>query len=143
MFTLTVKIADAGARIKDDKPSIAGHMWLSVYGNGQTSSMGFGPVKHGDPSGPREKTDKDNDKYLDIYYSGKIYITENQYYTLKDFWDHPKKYGFDPDEYNGLSNSCIDYTWKALYAIGLNPTDFEGNIYPSHNADNVDKSAIM
>ena len=113
---------------------------LSVYGNGQTSSMGFGPVKHGDPSGPGEKTDKDNDKYLDIYYSGKIYITENQYYTLKDFWDHPKKYGFDPDEYNGLSNSCIDYTWKALHAIGLNPTNFEGNIYPSHNADNVDKS---
>lgn len=55
MFTLTVKIAAAGAKIKDDKPSIAGHMWLSVYGNGQTSSMGFGPVKHGDPSGPGGK----------------------------------------------------------------------------------------
>lgn len=59
---------------------------------------------------------------------------------MKDFWDHPEKYGFDPDEYNGLSNNCIDYTWKALHAIGLNPTNFEGNLLPSHNADNVDKS---
>ena len=140
MFTLTVKIAAAGAKIKDESPSVAGHMWLSVYGNGKTSSMGFGPVKQGDPFGPGEQKYQDDSKYLDIYYSGKIYITEDQYHILKDFSKDPKKYGFDIDKYNGVANSCIDFTWKALHTIGLNSTDFEGNLLPSDNADNVDKS---
>ena len=63
MFTLTVKIAAAGARVKDGGSSTAGHMWFSIYGNGQTSSMGFGPVKHGDPVGPGEPKDQDDNTF--------------------------------------------------------------------------------
>ena len=140
MFTLTVKIAAAGAKMKDESPSYFGHMWLSVHGNGETLSTGFGPVNHGDPNGPGKIFYNDNERYLDIYYSGKISITEDQYYILEDFSKNPKKYGFDIDKYNGLSNNCIHYTWKALHAIGLNPIDFKGDLWPAKNADNVDKS---
>jgi len=40
-------------------------------------------------------------------------------------------------KYNGLTNSCIDYVWKALSAGGLNPEGFQGQLWPTWNASYV------
>nr|WP_230949892.1 hypothetical protein [Xylella fastidiosa] len=56
---------------------------------------------------------------------------------MKDFGEHPEDGGFNIKEYNGLTNSCIDFTWKALEIAGLNPNGFEGHLWPTFNIHDV------
>lgn len=136
-YTLTVKIAQAGAKLSDNKTSTAGHMWYSLSNSISSVSFGFGPIKSGAPSGQGGLIGDDDAHYLETYYTGQISITKEQYDILHDFGKKPEKYGFDKDKYNGIINSCIDFTYKALSVAGLNPTDFEGNLLPHDNSDNI------
>ncbi|WP_429326016.1 calcium-binding protein [Paraburkholderia sp. GAS348] len=56
---------------------------------------------------------------------------------MERFGDEPGDYGFDMN-YNGLTNSCIDFTWAALKEGGLNPSGFEGGLLPTLNIINVE-----
>ncbi|MCB5268238.1 MAG: hypothetical protein LHW46_09050 [Candidatus Cloacimonetes bacterium] len=145
MYTLTVKIAKGGTTYINDEgishPSAFGHMWYSLAGDGvQTESFGFAPKEENiyPPMGPGYVTQYDNQGYQWTYYTGQIVIDSNQYQKLLDFGINPVDVGGFNLYYRGLENSCIDFTWKALYLAGFNPSNFEGNIFPHSNADDAD-----
>jgi len=145
-YTLTINIADRGTKLllgedKGDTSSV-GHIWYEIAGGENDSSYGFAPETHGKSSGPGHIYKNDSDNYATRYYQGTIVISKEQYDTLAKFGDQRKLGGkeFDFDtEYKGLKNSCVDYTWSALHEIGINPKDFEGQMWPTHNADDIDK----
>ncbi|OHD92930.1 MAG: hypothetical protein A2W83_00965 [Sulfuricurvum sp. RIFCSPLOWO2_12_43_5] len=146
MYTITVKISAYGTVYKEpgkpDHESITGHMWYSLAGDGvPTESFGFAPIEESSPWGDGEVKRTDDNRYTETYYTGTIVIQKWQYDKLKDFGQDINLNGnpFDfSSYYNGLTNSCIDYTWKALNIIGLNPSDFEGQTWPTWNADDAD-----
>lgn len=143
--TVTIKIAHAGARIwdvgsssgtEDDviKRSAAGHMWIVVDdGSGNKTSMGFGPETEGWPIDTGQTKGDDDERYIDSVEVGTTELTPQQYQDLLDFANDPANFGFDKDLYNALSNSCVDFSMKALEIIGLNPDAFEGNPFPTDN----------
>ncbi len=136
MYTLTVKISDRGTILHEGGESATGHMWYSLSDGNITESYGFAPKEHGKWRGPGEIYTNDDENYASNFYTGEIVITKEQFDTLQNFGikdnldDNP--YDFS-SYYNGLNNSCIDYTWKALYYVGINPSDFEGQLWPAHN----------
>lgn len=143
MYTLTVKIAAGGTTYTNSNgshPSAFGHMWYSISDGGTPNSFGFAPKDENiyDPMGPGHVVEDDNSTYQWTYYTGQIVIDSNQYQKLLAFGTHPEDAGFNL-YYRGLVNSCIDFTWKALYLAGFNPSNFEGNIFPDSNADDADK----
>jgi hypothetical protein len=71
-------------------------------------------------------------------YKREFDITDNQLETLKRFGDKPDltEFGFDMD-YNGIDNSCIDFTYKALDIIDFVPEGYDGDIWPTLNIDNI------
>lgn len=140
MATLTVKIAASGTAYGTNDESVVGHMWISATSStGVTASRGFAPITGGSPIGAGDVHRDDDQMYKATYYTGTITINDIQYGLLMDFSDNPEKYGFSMI-YNGATNSCIDFTWKALQIAGLNPKLFEGNLMPPANADNADQA---
>lgn len=39
------------------------------------------------------------------------------------------------DHYNAATNSCVDFVWKGLKEIGMNPTGYQGDLVPMKNMD--------
>ncbi|WP_154235702.1 hypothetical protein [Xanthomonas oryzae] len=74
-------------------------------------------------------------------YSRTIEITQAQYDAMKNFGDNPAADGFST-YYNGLNNSCIDFTWKALEKGGLNPSGFQGDLWPTNNIESPLKNPL-
>lgn len=141
MYTITVKIAANGTVYHDTDTSITGHMWYSLSNGSSTSSFGFAPLENGSPIGDGWVYDTDDANYGSTYYTGTIVIDKWQYDRLMNFGDKDNLDGHPFDfssYYNGLTNSCIDYTWKALNIIGLNPSNFDGQTWPTWNADDAD-----
>ncbi|AFV96914.1 MULTISPECIES: hypothetical protein [unclassified Sulfuricurvum] len=141
MYTITVKIAANGTIYHDNDTSLTGHMWYSISDGGTPLSFGFAPAKDSMPVWAGEIKPDDDVNYGSTYYTGTIVIDYNQYIKLQQFGNLENLNGhpFDFSSfYIGTSNSCIDYTWKALNIIGLNPSDFEGQIWPTKNADDAD-----
>jgi len=144
MPSVTIKIVNSRTPVKESNPSTFGHMWYSLSdGSGDPVSYGFAPIKEGDPNGPGgvNPHGPDDKKYeIDTNDGDRrivIQLTQDQFNKMKDFGDHPEKYGFDMN-YNGVLNSCIDFTWKALEVVGLNPNHFQGDILPKDNIDEVE-----
>ena len=137
-YTVTVHVAGPQRR-SDNQISQAGHMWYSLSdGTGEAKSYGFGPKKPGDPFGPGKITDQDNVLYPDKY-SREISITKAQYEAMRKFGENPAAGGFDISNYNIFSNSCVDFTWKALEKVGLNPREYQGDVLPSLNKGEVER----
>lgn len=139
MPNVTVHIAESGTKLKDGGRSLPGHMWYEITdSNGKSTSYGFAPDEEheGRPWGPGQVYDSDSANYTTTAYSRTIEITQAQYDALKSFGDDPAAGGFDL-YYRGLSNSCIDFTWKALEKAGLNPSGFEGKVLPTSNIERV------
>lgn len=137
-YTVTVNVAGAGTPLNNGRESAAGHMWYETGGGTNDQSYGFGP-KDGNKKpwlGPGKTNNEDSQHYLDRDYTRTIEITKEQYDKLNDFGSKPQNYGFDLG-YDGLKNSCIDFTWKALNIGGLNLSDFEGDTLPIWNIDDV------
>jgi Ca2+-binding RTX toxin-like protein len=143
MPTVTVHIAGPGTQLKNDGTgnpgtSSVGHMWYDLNdGSGNTASYGFAPVEHGDPFGPGQRYDNDSSNYQTRDYSRTIEITQAQYDAMKNFGENPAANGFV--DYNGLTNSCVDFTWKALELSGLNPLGYQGSIWPTDNIADLRK----
>ena len=52
---------------------------------------------------------------------------------------YAKSLGFGTNDYNFMSNSCVDYVWKALEIAGYNQEQFEGKLVPMFNCQRVQK----
>ncbi len=126
--TITIHIAGRHTPLSNGEKSFAGHMWYEIDdGYGNKNSFGFGRDHNAGLAG-RVKGKvyyNDSEHYLGRAYSSTLTITSEQYFLLKEFGTYPTSYGFEP-HYEGLTNSCIDFTWKALQQAGLNPNGFEG-----------------
>lgn len=161
MPTVTINIANRGTQLSDGGESKVGHMWYALDdGKGTVSSYGFSPdIDHeGSPfaSGQVNAHGSDNDHYLgDRYYSREIEISEAQYNAMKQFGEAGRlalpdqtiatigvdgvSHSFEL-HYNGLTNSCIDFTWAAMQVGGLNPSGFQGAVWPTWNKTFADQT---
>lgn len=134
-YTVTIYTADPGTPLNDDfgnpkldeetgnrAVSAAGHMWYEISDGNNKNSYGFAPLETG-ITGNGAVTTNDTTHYEKPRYSRTIEITETQYNQLKNYGvlSVTEK---NPDfnlYYNGASNSCIDFTWKALKSADLTP----------------------
>jgi len=124
--TITINIVDGGSPTSDGGSSTAGHMWFEYEGQ----SYGFAPdgVQYGDSA-----------FYTEVDYSRTISISEADAANLESWLaglsSNP---AWQSNDYNVLTNSCVDFTWKALEEAGLNNQGFEGDLWPINNTDNID-----
>ncbi|MDP1651355.1 MAG: calcium-binding protein [Rhodocyclaceae bacterium] len=138
MLSVTLYIVGPDTPYNDGQgnidPSEYGHMWYELNdGNGTTESFGFGPKEHGQPFGIGERKYNDKSSYdKSNAYFREIALTPEQYQKMKEFGTDPFNNGFSRN-YNGLSNSCVDYVWKGLEKAGLNPTGYQGAPLPMDN----------
>ncbi|SFU91263.1 hypothetical protein [Xenorhabdus koppenhoeferi] len=97
-------------------------MWYEISDSYVNDSYGFAPIKSG-ITGAGRVTKEDTIHYENPRYSRTMEIAEEHYNQLKEYGELAKS-GNNPDfdlNYNGASNSCIDFTWKALRSAGLIP----------------------
>ncbi|MBD2519906.1 hypothetical protein H6G93_34185, partial [Nostoc sp. FACHB-973] len=140
MPSVTINIAGRGTALASGGTSSVGHMWYSLRdNNGNTTSYGFAPdaQHHGSPFAPGQVYNNDNTNYLSRDYSRTIEISQAQYDAMRNFGENPQGNGFST-YYNGINNSCIDFTWRALEIGGLNPSGFQGDVWPVNNIDDVE-----
>ncbi|BET96590.1 hypothetical protein [Xenorhabdus taiwanensis] len=130
-FTVTIYAAHPGTPLNNDDgtphvekgervTSAAGHVWYEISDGNISDSYGFAPIKSG-VVGPGAITKHDTVHYENPRYSRTIEITEEHYNKLKNYGELGVKRN-NPDfnlYYIGTSNSCIDFTWKALRSAGL------------------------
>ncbi|HFS8238400.1 PAAR domain-containing protein [Proteus mirabilis] len=154
-YTVTIYTAYPGTPLSDDKgspkfegfnntvrvTSSAGHMWLQIKKINKNGteiddiSFGFAPIDSG-IYGDGEVTENDTTHYENPYYSRTVEITKQQYDKIYEFGDlamHNKQIYFNL-YYNGITNSCIDFTWKALRHAGIKPNV---NLYDSAQLSNI------
>ncbi|MEZ5662647.1 MAG: hypothetical protein R3E94_03855 [Burkholderiaceae bacterium] len=101
--------------------SAAGHMWYEVSDGTVSNSYGFAPKEHGASSGPGKGYNSDTTAYLNPAYARTIEITSEQYTKLKQYGEAAMDgdWRYFKGEYNGASNSCVDFTWGALKHAGF------------------------
>ncbi|WP_426577131.1 hypothetical protein ACP179_23520 [Xenorhabdus stockiae] len=102
--------------------SAAGHMWYEISDRYVSDSYGFAPIVSG-IKGAGRVTKEDTTHYENPRYSRTMEISEEHYNKLKKYGELAKNRN-NPDfnlEYHGATNSCIDFTWKALRSAGLIP----------------------
>jgi len=139
-YTLSVYVAAPGTPLRTGGTSAAGHVYYSISNGLETTSYGFAPIAHGAVSGPGEVGNRDVEDYKAPFYVRTMEISKEQYGKLRDYGAMPDEFGFNK-QYNGASNSCIDFTWGALNHAGLHRTnlvfmqdrDFEGSLKPLSN----------
>lgn len=128
MPKITVNVARAGHPILGGTDtSTAGHMWITMP-DGTTTGYA-----------PGGETDRDGNTYDPGYYSQEVELTDAELKRLQDFVNNPSEHGFGEDDYNAAWNSCVDYTWAALREAGQNPDDFEGDLFPGNNIDDLQR----
>ncbi len=125
-YHVTIYTALPGTPLVDrqgrpDGTSAAGHMWYQVSDSQGENSYGFAPKEHGAASGPGKGYDTDTRAYRSPAYSRTMEITTEQYTKLKQFGEAAMKedWRYFKGEYNGASNSCVDFTWGALKHAGF------------------------
>jgi hypothetical protein len=150
-YTLTVNIAPSLT-----SASVPGHMWYSISDGSSTTSYGFEPIVPNSPHGSGQVETSDNTVFQGTnVVSQIIQITQSQYNTLQAFGQAgvnapnsaqqiitgPNNVSFDL-LYNGLSNSCIDFTWAALATIGIAEpsTLINPRLIPSENEGSVSQA---
>ena len=136
-------------KIKESK-STAGHMWFKIYATDEkgeiidSTQLNAGYTKKG-------IVNDDEVAYLgnSACESQALEITQEAYGKLVEFaqasFDEDKKeqnlyakfLGFGVNDYNFISNSCVDYVWKALNIAGYNQAQFEGKLVPMENCKKI------
>ncbi|HDF2343219.1 TPA: hypothetical protein PC598_002821 [Morganella morganii] len=140
-YTVTIYTAYPGTPLNNDdgspgfegeqrKTSAAGHMWLQIKKINEDGietgniSYGFAPIEHG-IEGPGHVIKEDTIHYENPYYNRTIEITKRQYDNIYEFGfeaERKKSDKYFDLKYNGATNSCINFTWKALGHAGIKPT---------------------
>ena len=125
-YQVTIYTALPGTPLVDkqgrpDGTSAAGHMWYQISDGEIKNSYGFAPKEHGASSGPGKGYDTDSRAYQNPAYSRTMEVTPEQYARLKQFGEAAVKedWRYFKGEYNGASNSCVDFTWGALKHAGF------------------------
>jgi Ca2+-binding RTX toxin-like protein len=141
-YQLRIHVEKPGATFTDPQsgqihPSSEGHVWYEVIKPDGTTMVqaGFAPVdqKTTVASVLGEVKSTDGSAYAgDSYFTATYNITAAQAETLGKYADSPTQYGFSLTYWAG-SNSCVDYVWKGLNVIGMNPSDYEGALLPIDN----------
>lgn len=139
MPSITIKIANAGTPFTNGGASSVGHMWFTLSDGFTSESYGFAPNEshHGSPFAPGQVYTTDDATYASTYHERRIEITDDQYQAIRDFARNPEDHGFNT-RYNGITNSCIDFTWRAIEAGGMNPGSYDGTIWPTWNREYVE-----
>mgnify|MGYP006187875485 CR=1 FL=1 len=144
-YRITIYTAMPGTPLVDGNrqmgTSATGHMWYQVSDGEVKNSYGFAPKEHGASSGPGKGYDTDTEAYQSPHYSRTMEITAEQYDKLKQFGDAAieEDWRYFRGEYNGATNSCVDFTWGALKHAGFNihrpeVTTHDGTVVsPEHN----------
>jgi len=159
---LTINEVGIFSKKPDGSYSYTGHMWYQLtddYGN--MNSYGFGPKGAATVDGPGAVNRIDSSYYKNRTYTRDVWISKARYDAMKAFGETTAKAA--PDSwvavkditgtyqsfqlhYNGLFNSCVDYTWKAMEVGGLNPGNginpggYEGFLIPQLNSERLDNS---
>lgn len=125
-YQVTIYTALPGTPLVDkqgrpDGTSAAGHMWYQISDGEIKNSYGFAPKEHGASSGPGKGYDTDSRAYQNPAYSRTMEVTPEQYARLKQFGEAAVKedWRYFKGEYNGATNSCVDFTWGALKHAGI------------------------
>ncbi|MDH4609349.1 hypothetical protein E8F12_12435 [Pseudomonas sp. BN102] len=145
-YTVTYKVAAVGSRyiyqensnghkVGDEHSSSGGHMWYSLSDGVNKKSFGFSSERE-EIFGPGRVTPYDDKGYQQTVYEVTLDLSKEQYDILLSFSNSPKAFGFNGDEYHLLKNSCVDFAYSSLKAIGYNEKGFQGKLFP---ADNVGK----
>ncbi|TDV69945.1 S8 family serine peptidase [Pseudomonas sp. LP_7_YM] len=121
----------------DYSVSAAGHMWYVLSDGITSSSYGF-ESREGEPIGAGVLSWRDDAAYRQTIYEVTLQLTAEQYRDLKAFSSEPSKFGFNDTVYNFLTNSCVDFAYASLKAIGYNDRGFEGAPLPSANVRHLD-----
>lgn len=143
-YTVTISVAAPGTPLVGGGTSAAGHVYFQVDNGAVVRSFGFAPAEHGTSSGIGEVSKSDHEIYSQPLYQRTLEISKAQFDKLKDFGEHPETHGFDM-QYNGATNSCIDFTWSALNHAGLHrrnlflqpDRDFDGGLKPLTNIEYI------
>ena len=141
-YSIQIFIEEALTPLSNGSKSLAGHMWFQITEknkdgeNIETINAGYtskGIVDNDDEG-------YDGDSKCE---SSKLPITKEAYEKLKKFANredgYAKSLGFGINDYNFVSNSCIDYVWKALEIAGYNEKQFEGKLVPMQNCKRIKK----
>lgn len=137
----SVSVARAGTSTADGEKSLAGHMWYAVscpgeIGNGWEAgpySFGFSQ-KAGKPIGPGGvNVNGDDHAYYTSYVTHTFSIPVAVAEAMRGFGRDPFTGGAFSSFYNVLTNSCVDFVWKALEIGGLNKNGFQGALFPADN----------
>ncbi len=143
-YTLAVFVAAPGTPLSDGSSSLTGHVWYEVSDSKVKSSFGFSPDSSGAPTGPGTVSTTETELYLQPFYKRTIEISMEQYNKLLSFGENPREHGFST-QYNGATNSCIDFAWGALNHAGLHrttpdqveDTKFDGALKPLDNIKHI------
>ncbi len=135
--SITIYISNKGTPLTGGGESRVGHIWIGLSVNGVNTFYGFAPKDHNTPIGPGDIFTSDNIDYDSYQYSRTIPVTDEQFGRIFHFVDKNTT-SFNLD-YNGLTNSCVDFVWGAVNAGGLNPNNVDPDVWPGNNPDDVDK----
>lgn len=143
-YTVTIYVAAPGTPLSSGGTSAAGHMYFQVSDGALHKSFGFAPTLSGETRGPGSVRIRDVAEYEKPFYARTIEISKAQFDKLKDFGENPEVHGFNM-QYNGATNSCIDFTWSALNHAGLHrrnlflqpDRDFDGGLKPLTNIEYI------
>ena len=140
-YTLTIYVAAPGTPLfdidtgkpqldeetKQQKTSLPGHVFYGISEDGGRTihSYGFAPPKDTEkyhwyhPNKPGDVQRGEHKEYRNPVYERTMEITAEQYKVLQKFGENPQNYGFNRSTYNWTTNSCIDFTFTALYRSGI------------------------
>ncbi len=145
-YTVTVYLAAPGTPVagKDGTThsSSAGHAYFMVADGAKKDGYGFSPIKTG-ITGPGHVVKGEFETYENPRFSYTLEITKDQYEKLKAYGEAGVNRNQDNFKlnYNGFSNSCVDYVWTGLGQAGLRPKlekpdpGFEGTLKVLPNID--------
>lgn len=138
MPMVSIHVAASGTPLSNGETSLVGHMWVELIHEERSECFGFAPDEgfQGEAFAPGRVWRHDCRLYTERAYSRSLDIGLHQYHAMRAFVLDPASCGFDTD-YNGFTNSCIDFVWKALEVGGLNPSRFEGDLWPTNNIDEL------
>jgi hypothetical protein len=84
----------------------------------------------------------DNANYSQTYYEWSVPVSQSQYQNIRAFAEDARVNGSFGD-YDGLTNSCIDFTFRALQVGEVLPPslryDSNAQVWPTHNVSAINK----
>lgn len=124
-YTVTVYAAAPGTPVHSGSgpahTSTAGHVYYSISDGTTSRGYGFSPIEAGKVSGPGQVVPDEHLAYRNPFYARTLEISADQYARLREYGESAIQRSttqFDLD-YDGLRNSCIDFTWKGLEHAGI------------------------